>query len=257
VASDELSRGVGLALAVGVLSATALAVVIAARNAVPPPEPSAHGQAVPLTPAVGPNPSKVYVTVYSDFACPVCARAAPDTRRMVQEWPGEIRFEFRHLAPSVHRTAEDAAVASLAAHRQGKFWEMHDALFATRGGLEVENLRAVARQIGLDMERYERDFTDPAVREQVREESREASALGASGTPAFVINGKMAVGWGSWYVLRDQVERELQAVNALVAQGKPLAEVHALRAKESAKDEAAFALYKRAVLDRLAAAAGG
>src|SRR5262249_61254850 len=77
-------------------------------------------------PALGPIPAKVTIVVYSDFTCGVCVRCAAATRQIVEEWPGEGRLELRSFAPSQHPRAENAAVASLPAHRQGRVWEMHE-----------------------------------------------------------------------------------------------------------------------------------
>ena len=85
------------------------------------------------------------------------------------------------------------------------------------------------------------------LRARVRREAAVAEALEAGGTPAFVINGKVQVGWGSWLGFRGQVEQELAAVNALMAKGAGVAAAAAARAKANAKDEAAFATYQTGI----------
>jgi protein-disulfide isomerase len=200
-------------------------------------------------PALGPSPAKVNVIVFSDFQCPVCRRTVHALHQIPEEWPGDVRVEFRPIALPLHRNAENAAVASLVAHRQGKFWEMHDVLFANQGTLDPDGLTAHAREAGLDMKRYAKDYADPALRRRVQEESKLAATLGATGTPSFLVNGKLAVGWASWGAFRWQVEQELNAVNALLNQGTRLPATHALRAQANAKDEAAFAAYKAAIID--------
>jgi protein-disulfide isomerase len=207
-----------------------------------------------LPPAYGPNTSKVLVIVYSDFQCPVCRRVTAATEQIAEEWPGEVRVEFRQLPLAMHRNAEDAAVASLAVHRQGKFWPMHDLLFANQGALDPDSLRAYARQLGLDMKRYEKDYADPALRRRVREEAALANRLGGTSTPSFLINGKLYVGWGSWMGFRSYVEQELKAVNEILATGTKLRDVHALRARAAIQDDAALEAYKAGVIDPLARA---
>jgi len=265
-----------LVVPVAMLAAVGLAVFVSARNTLPPPAPPAESRtsepprlfgATPddppaLTrsgrvlvsrdperpPALGPALAKVNVIVFSDFLCPVCRRAAGGTRQIAEEWPGQVRLEFRQFAPAIHRNSENTAVASLAAHRQGKFWGMDDVLFANAGRVQERDFPEYARAAGCDVERWAKDYADPALRRRVQEESAEGPRLGGNSTPSFLINGKVMVGWASWLVLRQQVQDELKAVDALLASGVPLAEVHAMRARETAKDAAAFEEYRAVIL---------
>jgi protein-disulfide isomerase len=221
-----------------------------------PPAPSRSGKVhasrdPSLAPAYGPTPSKVHVVVFSDFECPVCARITAATHQIAEEWPGEIRLEFRQLPLANHPNAENAAVAALAAHRQGRFWEMHDALFANPRALGPADLAAHARGVGCDPERFARDYADPELRERVRREAALAAALGLQSTPAFLVNGRPMVGWASWNAFRGEVERERRTVDALLAGGAPLAGVHERRARAAILDDARFAAYKAAVIDPL------
>ncbi len=209
-----------------------------------------------LPPAYGPNLAKVTVVVFSDFQCPVCRRITDATHQIAEEWPGDVRVEFRQLALDMHRNARNAAVASLAAHRQGKFWEMHDLLFAHQDALDEASLADYAAQVGCDPAQYAKDYADPALRQRVADEIALAGRVGARATPAFLINGKLGVGWGSWSAFRSQVEQELTAVNALLAKGTKLRDVQARRARENAANAAAFEAYKAGVIDPLARAAG-
>ena len=207
-----------------------------------------------LPPALGPYPAKVLVVVFSDFQCPVCERATDATYQIAEEWPGDVRVEFFQHPLAMHADAENAAVASLAAHRQGRFWPMHDALFAHQAALDPASLAAYAQEIGLDVDRFRRDSRDPALRARARREGALAERLGITGTPGFLINGRVQVGWGSWLGFRKQVEQEIAAVDEMLAKGADPATVSVARAKQLASDEAAFAAYKTGVLDPLAAA---
>jgi protein-disulfide isomerase len=210
-----------------------------------------------LPPAYGPNPAKVVVVLLSDFQCPVCKRITAATHQIAEEWPGDVRVEFVQFPLAMHPHAEDAAVAALAAHRQGKFWEMHDVLFENQAVLDADSLARYAEQAGCDMTRWRKDYADPAVRKRVRDEAALGTALGANATPAFLINGKLSVGWGSWMAFRYQVEQEKAAADALVKKGTPVADVAAKRAKENLPDAKQFAAYKAGIIDPLAKAAGG
>jgi len=208
-----------------------------------------------LPPALGPNPAKVVVVVMSDFQCPVCRRITDATHQIPEDFPGDVRVEFWNLALAMHQHAEDAAVAALAAQRQGKFWEMHDLLFANQGALDADAVAGYAQQAGVDMTRWKKDVADPALRKRVQHEVEVAGTLGARATPAFLVNGKLSVGWGSWLAFRHEVEQELAAANAAIAKGTKLADVHAARAKANITDPAAFGAYKTAFIDPLAKAA--
>jgi protein-disulfide isomerase len=203
-------------------------------------------------PALGPAAAKVTIVVYSEFTCPVCRRSAPATRQIVEEWPGDVRLEFRQFASPSHQNAENTSAASLAAQRQGKFWEMHDALFASQSTLTESTIPAVAAQVGLDMDRFAKDFADPAIRRRVQDETAQAMRVGAVATPSFLVNGRVTVGWASWLGFRTLVEQERDAVDALLASGVPLRDVHARRAREAMHDDAVFETYRTAVIEPLA-----
>jgi protein-disulfide isomerase len=204
-----------------------------------------------LAPAFGPKKSKVHVTVISDFQCPVCRRAVEATHQIAEEWPGEVRVTFSQHPLKMHKNAEGAAAASLAAHKQGKFWDFHDVLFQNQRALDRLSLFAYAERMGLDMNRFKTDFESASLRTRIQGESAMAEALGARGTPAFLINGKISVGWGSWNGFRGQVLRELKQVNAMLAQGTKQDEVIVARAEANAKDKAAFKVYAEGVLKPL------
>jgi protein-disulfide isomerase len=203
-------------------------------------------------PALGPDAAKVTIVVYSDFTCPVCRRSAAATRQIVEEWPGDVRLEFRQFASPRHQNAENTSAASLAAQRQGKFWEMHDALFASQQTLTESAIPAVAAKVGLDMDRFAKDYADPAIRRRVQDETAEAMRVGAVATPSFLVNGRVTVGWASWQGFRTLVEQERSAVDALLASGVPLSEIHARRAREAMRDDATFEAYRAAVIEPLA-----
>src|SRR5512145_691158 len=114
--------------------------------------------------------------------------------RLVADFKGEVRVELRHNPLAMHRNAFDAAAAARAAQRQGKFWEYHELLLKAPR-FDRDSLVALSATLGLDREEFLRDFDDPALRRQVAAEAKEAQDAGAQGTPAFLINGHVEVGW--------------------------------------------------------------
>ena len=125
------------------------------------------------------------------------------------DFAGRLRVEVKHHPLAMHARAFDAATAAKAAQRQGKFWDYHRLLIEARAFDQV-TLRKLAGDTGLDPARFETDFADRAVREEVLAEAKEAEAAGAGGTPGFLINGHVEVGWASYAWLRQIVERHLQ-----------------------------------------------
>ena len=157
------------------------------------------------------NPdAPVTLVAYSDFQCPYCARAVPIVHELLGRYPDDVRFVFKQFPlTTIHRHALAAAQASLAAGRQGRFWEMHDLLFQSSSALDDDSLREYARRLGLDGSRFERDRNDPSIREQVVRDVQEAQTLGVSGTPAFYMNG---VALPSWDLdLLDHLVRSVRA----------------------------------------------
>ena len=258
-----LGAFIGLAVVVGPGAATAEeGVTEAPPTTVPNPDVpvrTVSGKVVAssdpkLAPALGPVNPKVLVLVFSDFQCPVCRRITDATHQIAEEWPGDVRVEFRNLPLKMHANAENAAIAAMAAHRQGKFWEMHDMLFANQQALDAASLEGYAQRLGLDLARWKKDVADPALRIRVHEDAMLAERLGATATPAFVINGVTSVGWGSWFGFRSVVEKERSAVLDAVAKGTKPDAVLAMRARAAIPDAAVFAAYEKAVLMPLATA---
>lgn len=138
----------------------------------------------------GPEDAELTVVEYLDFECPFCARATGMWNDLKQHFDGRIRYVVRHLPlDHVHPHARGAAIAAEAAARQGRFWEMHDVLFANQSALEATDLRRYAEQIGLDLDRYDEDIVDETLAQRVEEHARSAHDSGARGTPTFFLGG--------------------------------------------------------------------
>jgi len=114
------------------------------------------------------------------------------------------QVEVRHHPLAMHAQALDAASAARAAQRQGKFWPYHEALVKAKR-FDRDSLLALAATIGLDRDRFVRDFEDQASRQQVAAEAKQAEDAGAQGTPGFLINGHVEVGWASLAWLEQMI----------------------------------------------------
>ena len=143
------------------------------------------------------NPKAAATLVeYADFQCPYCARALPVIKQLRDKYGDDLKFVFKQYPlTSIHPFAEPAARASLAAAKQGKFWEMYDVLFQNNRALDEASLKKYAQGLGLDMAKFDKDRTDASVTDQLNSEVAEAQRVGVQGTPSFFINGVQAPSW--------------------------------------------------------------
>jgi protein-disulfide isomerase len=106
-----------------------------------------------------------------------------------------------------------AAVAALAAHEQGKFWEMHDKIFADQKNQKRENFLTYAKELKLDIAKFTKDLDSDKYKASIEADSNEAMALGASGTPAFFVNGRFINGAKPFAEFAKVINAELQRLN--------------------------------------------
>lgn len=143
------------------------------------------------SPVLGEANAPVTLVVFSDFQCPHCARAAASLRETVEESDGRVKLVFRNFPLLRQQVSMTAAIASLAAHQQGRFWALHDAMYQNRTRLNQEVILGLAEELGLDMEQFRDSLLDPAIEAQVRSEREQGEELGVRGTPTLFINGRM------------------------------------------------------------------
>jgi NhaA family Na+:H+ antiporter len=128
---------------------------------------------------------------YGDYECPYCRAAHEGIDRTRRRLADRLSYTFRHLPNArLHPHAELAAEAAEAAGAQGKFWEMHDALFTEQSSLERDTLIGIAARLGLDTERFAADLDAHRFADRVREDVHSAVESGAHGTPTFFVNGR-------------------------------------------------------------------
>lgn len=161
-----------------------------------PPEPSLEEKMKnPVAIDIGSAPVKgspnasITIIEFSDFECPFCGRVVPTIGQLLKDYDGKIRIAFRQNPLPFHKNAMSAAKASLAAHAQGKFWEMHDALFAGQKDLSDNAIIGVAKKIGLNVNKFKTDWKSDKFNKQIEDDMAIAKKTGATGTPAFFING--------------------------------------------------------------------
>jgi protein-disulfide isomerase len=147
-----------------------------------------------LVAARGSAKAPVTILLFSDFQCPYCARVGPVLDELERRLPGRAQVVFKHMPLPIHPEAPLAHEAALAAAASGKFWEMHDLLFANQKKLDPRSLLDYARQIGLNADAVERALGEGRHRAVVDRDLREAQALGVNATPTLFVNGRRLVG---------------------------------------------------------------
>ena len=142
--------------------------------------------------ALGADHAPVTVVEYGDFECPNCKQAAPALKLLLERFAGRLRLIFRHFPlEEVHPHALGAAEAAECAAGQGRFWEMHDLLFANQEHLKLSSLQGYAERLRLDMARYSAEMHDHVYLQRIREHMDGAHRSGVRGTPAFFVNGRI------------------------------------------------------------------
>ena len=160
-------------------------------------------------PAFGPEGSKVTLVEFSDFQCPFCSRAATVVHQVKEKYGDKVRFVFRQFPLSFHQNAQMAAEAALAANEQGKFWELHDKMFADQAKLDRASLEATAKGIGLDMAAFKKALDDKAHAATIAADTKLGEEVGVDGTPTVFINGKRVADPTNFEALSKQIEAAL------------------------------------------------
>ena len=140
-------------------------------------------------PSKGPASAPVTIVEFSDFECPYCVKAEPTVKALLAKYPNQIKLVYRDFPLPMHPHAPKAAEASHCADDQGKYWEMHEKLFSNSEKLEPANLKAYARQLGLDGAKFDRCLDSSEKAGLVEKNRKAGEEAGVSGTPAFFING--------------------------------------------------------------------
>ena len=185
-----------------------------AQPAAAPPAPATVYKKVPLRPddpSRGPADAALTVVVFSDFQCPFCSRVEPTLKELEQAFPGQVRVVWKHQPLGFHPNARPAALAAEAAREQGKFWPMHDKMFAAQQELSPAAYERWAREIGLDLPRFKASLASGRNKARIQEDDAQASRLGIDGTPTMVVNGEKVVGAVPFENLKQVIDRQLAA----------------------------------------------
>jgi protein-disulfide isomerase len=156
------------------------------------------------------NPkAPVTVLEFSDFQCPYCGQARPTVTRVRETYGDRVRWVFRHFPLDFHAQARKAGEAAACAGEQGKFWEMHDRLFASQGKLRPADLKEHAAATGLDPAKFGQCLDSGRHADSVERDAEYGARHGVSGTPAFFVNGRPLVGAQPFDAFAQVIDDEL------------------------------------------------
>ncbi len=160
-------------------------------------------------PSKGPKDAKVVIVEYADYECPYCGRAGETLKAVMKKYPKDVRVVFKDYPLDFHENALPAAVGARCAGQQGKFWEMHEALFANMSELGPQKIRELAGSLALDSKKFEACLVDPSIAQAVQADQAEGARFGVEGTPAFFVNGVPLSGAQPIDAFIPIIEREL------------------------------------------------
>ncbi|HYI00946.1 DsbA family protein, partial [Hyalangium sp.] len=184
---------------------------------------------VPLeeSPTQGPADALVTMVEFTDFQCPFCSRANATVKQVQEDYGNKLRLVVKQHPLPFHPRARPAAIASLAAHNQGKFFAYHDKLFANQSRLDDASLETFAKEVGLDMKRWKKDLADPKLAAIVDRDAALAQSLGARGTPGFFVNGRFFSGAQPIEIFRAVIDEEMAKAQMMVNEGMKPSDIYA------------------------------
>jgi protein-disulfide isomerase len=166
--------------------------------------------------STGMSAAEVVITEFSDFQCPYCKAVQPTLKQLLREYGNRVRLDFKQLPLEQHAMAAAAAQAAFCSGKQGRFWEYHDALFAT-DFISKDFLKNAAVRSGLQLEIFQTCLDSPESRAAILADRQEAKRLGIESTPTFLINGKLLRGAASLDQFKLIIDRELRSAQSVSA----------------------------------------
>ncbi len=160
-------------------------------------------------PSKGPANAPVTIVEFSDYECPYCSRAEEVVNRVMKDYDGKVRLVYRDYPLPIHPQAQKAAEAANCAGDQGKYWEMHEKLFANQQALGVDALKGYAKDLKLDDAKFDKCLDSGEKAKGIEESKKAGEKLGVTGTPAFFINGLQLTGAQPYEEFKTLIDGEL------------------------------------------------
>ena len=169
------------------------------------------------SPSKGNANAPVLLVEFADFQCPACRDAKPVVEDMLKKYDGKARLVFKHFPLSFHPQAEKAARGARAAQAQGKFWEMYGLLFENQERLSPQVVEELAKGLGLDMAKFQKDIESEAIADAVSRDRKQGERLDIQSTPTLYVNGRQFSGQSFPEELAEWIELELELSGQAVA----------------------------------------
>jgi protein-disulfide isomerase len=175
-------------------------------------EPKRVDVALDDDPARGPKDAPVTIVEFSDFQCPYCSKVEATIKQIGERYGDKLRWVYRDYPLNFHANAGKAAEAATCANDQGKFWEMHEKIFANQAKLGLEDLKGYAAAVGIDKTVFDQCLDSGKNAEEWKKDLAEGTKYGVTGTPAFFINGRFVNGAAPidkfTTIIDDELERK-------------------------------------------------
>jgi protein-disulfide isomerase len=162
------------------------------------------------SPVRGQADARITLVEFSDFECPFCSKAAAKIEAIQQAYPKDVRLIYKQYPLDSHPHAKIAAAAALAAHAQNKFWPMHDKLFANFNKLSQESIVQIAKDLNLDMTKFQADMHSPKTTQTILKDVNDGEKAQVDSTPTVFINGRRYNGPIELVVLKPILDSELK-----------------------------------------------
>jgi protein-disulfide isomerase len=169
----------------------------------------AHNIDLSEAPVKGNPAARITLVEFVDYECPHCKRVQPVMRQALDEFKTDVKLYFKHYPLGSHPTSRLAAEAAVAAQKQGKFWPYSDQIWAHAESLSPAVLEQIAKDVGLDVDRWRKDVESEDVRARVEKDHAEGMVLGIAATPTIYLNGREFSDNRDIDSLRDWLNEEL------------------------------------------------
>jgi protein-disulfide isomerase len=178
-------------------------------------------------PIKGNKDAAVTLAVFSEFQCPFCSRIKPTFDKVEETYGDKVRIVFKHNPLPFHKDAFKASEASMCAMEEGKFWEMHDKLFANMKALKVADLEKYAGELGLNPEKFKACLGSNKYKEKIEGDQDLASKVTARGTPNTFVNGRKLTGAKPFAEFKTVIDEEIKKAEARLAKGTSAKDLYA------------------------------
>ncbi len=160
---------------------------------------------------VGNSQASVSLVEYGDYESEACAKANEVVKKLIKQFEGELKFNFRHFPlTQIHQRAQKAAEAAVGAAQEGKFWEMHNLLFENRKNLGTISLKLYSREAGISNKKFLDLLVNSTYSWEVRNDLLEGLNRGVRDVPTFFINGQLLQGKPTYENIKSAIEEELK-----------------------------------------------